>query len=289
MGNGAEVWFPNLGIKIQHLNPIAFTLWGREIYWYGIIIGLGVISGLLLAYREAKRTGQNPETYLDFTLYALIFAVIGARLYYVAFEWEDYRENLWRIFALREGGLAIYGGIIGGILTAYFFTKKRKINFWFFADTAAPSLLLGQIMGRYGNFFNREAFGGYTEGLFAMRYLKDQVKGVFPSVFAQSIWVDGLEYVQVHPTFLYESLWNLGVFIVLMILKRKKKFQGEIFGLYLLGYALGRFWIEGLRVDQLKIGMFAVSQMVSAVLIVGAVVLLGYLARTKKIEKTEEN
>ena len=286
MGNGPEVWFPNLGIKIQHLSPVAFTLLGREIYWYGIIIGFGVISGLALSYMEAKRTGQNPETYLDFVLYALIFAVIGARLYYVAFEWEDYRNDLWRIFALREGGLAIYGGIIAGVITAYIFTKKRKINFWLFADTAAPSLLLGQMIGRYGNFFNREAFGGYTEGLFAMRYLKEQVKGVFPSVFAQSVWVDGLEYVQVHPTFLYESLWNLGIFIILMIVKRKKKFNGQIFGLYLLGYAVGRFWIEALRVDQLKIGMFAISQILSAILVFVALGLIWYLF--KKIEVVEE-
>ena len=144
------------------------------------------------------------------------------------------------------------------------------------ADTAAPSLLLGQIIGRWGNFFNREAFGGYTDNIFAMRYLKEQVHNIAPSVLEKVVIVNGVEYIQVHPTFLYESMWNMGIFVLLFILKKKKKFDGEIFGLYLLGYACGRVWIEGLRTDQLKIANIAVSQLLSALLIVGAVVLLWY-------------
>lgn len=277
-----EIWFPNLGIQIQKLSNVAFTIFGIRIYWYGVIIGSGVLISLYLALREAKRTGQDPEKYIDFTIIGIIFCIIGARLYYVLFSWNDYKDNLWKIFAIREGGLAIYGGILAGIITAVIYTRKKNMNFWLFADTAAPSLLLGQIMGRWGNFFNREAFGGYTDGLFAMRYLKNQVDAISPSVLEHIVNVNGTEYIQVHPTFLYESMWNLVVFILILILRRKKKFDGEIFGFYLLGYACGRVWIEGLRTDQLLIGntTIAVSQVLSAVLIITAVILLIY--RNKK-------
>ena len=277
-----EIWFPNLGIQIQKLSNVAFTIFGVRIYWYGVIIGSGVLIALYLALREAKRTGQDPEKYIDFTIIGIIFCIIGARLYYVLFSWSDYKDDLWKIFAIREGGLAIYGGILAGIITAIVYTRKKNMNFWLFADTAAPSLLFGQIMGRWGNFFNREAFGGYTDGLFAMRYLKNQVDAISPSVLEHIVNINGTEYIQVHPTFLYESMWNLAVFILLLVLRRKKKFDGEIFGLYLLGYACGRVWIEGLRTDQLLIGntTIAVSQVLSAVLIIIAVVLLIY--RNKK-------
>lgn len=277
-----EIWFPNLGIEIQKLSSVAFTIFGIRIYWYGVIIGSGVLIALYLALREAKRTGQDPEKYIDFTIIGIIFCIIGARLYYVLFSWSDYKDNLWKIFAIREGGLAIYGGILAGIITAIVYTRKKNMNFWLFADTAAPSLLFGQIMGRWGNFFNREAFGSYTDGLFAMRYLKNQVDSISPSVLEHIVNINGTEYIQVHPTFLYESMWNLAVFILLLILRRKKKFDGEIFGLYLLGYACGRVWIEGLRTDQLLIGntTIAVSQVLSAVLIIIAVALLVY--RNKK-------
>ena len=283
MGNMPEIWFPHLGIKIQHLSRVAFHMFGKEIYWYGVIIGCGVAVGLLLAMHEAKKTGQDPETYLDFTLYGIIFAVIGARLYYVLFSWENYKGDLMKIFAIREGGLAIYGGIIAGVLTGIVYTRLKKKSFWLMADTAAPSLLLGQIVGRWGNFFNREAFGGYTDGIFAMRYLKEQVRGIPESVLNHVVRVNGTEYIQVQPTFLYESMWNLGLFVILMIMKRRKKFDGQIFGLYLLGYACGRVWIEGLRTDQLMIGNFAVSQLLSAGLIVFSIGLMIY--RMKKTEK----
>lgn len=281
MGSMPEIWFPNLGIKISHLSRVAFTLFGKDIYWYGIIIGSGVLLGLLLALKEAERTGQNPENYLDFALYGVIFAVIGARLYYVIFSWENYKDNIFKVFAIREGGLAIYGGILAGILTAIIYARKKKIPFWLLADTTAPSLLLGQIMGRWGNFFNREAFGGYTDGLFAMRYLKEQVSGISPQVMNHLVEVNGIEYIQVHPTFLYESLWNIGVFILLMIMKRNKRFEGQIFAFYLFGYACGRVWIEGLRTDQLLIGGFAVSQILSGILIVISIGLMFYLNRKK--------
>lgn len=282
MGNMPEIWFPHLGIEIEHLSRVAFHIFGQEVYWYGIIIGIGVLLALALALHEAKRTGQNPENYVDVALFGIIFAVIGARMYYVIFSWELYADNPLKIFALREGGLAIYGGIIAGIITVIVYTKKKGLNFWLVADTAAPSLLLGQIIGRWGNFFNREAFGGYTDNLFAMRYLKEQVHNVNPSVLEHTLTINGVEYIQVHPTFLYESLWNLMILILLLLLKKRKKFDGQIFGCYILGYACGRVWIEGLRTDQLMIGNFAVSQLLSVMLMIGAVVLLWYLNKKEK-------
>lgn len=276
MGNMPEIWFPHLGIEIKQLSRVIFQIFGYDVYWYGVIIGSGVLIALALAVQEAKRTQQNPENYVDIALFGVIFSVIGARLYYVIFSWKFYVNEPLKIFALREGGLAIYGGIIAGIITVIVYTKIKNLNFWLVADTAAPSLLLGQIIGRWGNFFNREAFGGYTDNIFAMRYLKEQVHNIAPSVLEKVVIVNGVEYIQVHPTFLYESMWNMGVFVLLFILKKKKKFDGEIFGLYLLGYACGRVLIEGLRTDQLKIANIAVSQLLSALLIVGAVVLLWY-------------
>lgn len=273
-----EIWFPNLGIEIDHLSRTAFTVFGQDIYWYGIFIGLGVILGVLLALHEAKRTGQNPDTYLDFIIYAMIIAIIGARLYYVIFSWDFYSQHPEKIFAIREGGLAIYGGIIGGVLTAIVYSRVKKKNFWVMADTMAPSLILGQMLGRWGNFFNKEAFGGFTDNLFAMRYQLSQVRvsDVTPDILQNLVTVNGVDYIQVHPTFLYESMWSLCVFIILLILQRKKKFNGQVCATYFFGYALGRVWIEGLRTDQLCIGNVPVSQALSAVLIIASVVLYVY-------------
>lgn len=273
-----EIWFPNLGIEIDHLSRTAFTVFGQDIYWYGIFIGLGVILGVLLALHEAKRTGQNPDTYLDFIIYAMIIAIIGARLYYVIFSWDFYSQHPEKIFAIREGGLAIYGGIIGGVLTAIVYSHLKKKSFWVMADTMAPSLILGQMLGRWGNFFNKEAFGGFTDNLFAMRYQLSQVRAsdVTPDILQNLVTVNGVDYIQVHPTFLYESMWSLCVFIILLILQRKKKFDGQVCATYFFGYALGRVWIEGLRTDQLCIGNVPVSQALSAVLIIASVVLYFY-------------
>ena len=273
-----EIWFPNLGIEIDHLSRTAFTVFGQDIYWYGIFIGLGVILGVLLALHEAKRTGQNPDTYLDFIIYAMIIAIIGARLYYGIFSWDFYSQHPEKIFAIREGGLAIYGGIIGGVLTAIVYSRVKKKNFWVMADTMAPSLILGQMLGRWGNFFNKEAFGGFTDNLFAMRYQLSQVRAsdVTPDILQNLVTVNGVDYIQVHPTFLYESMWSLCVFVILLILQRKKKFNGQVCATYFFGYALGRVWIEGLRTDQLCIGNVPVSQALSAVLIIASVVLYVY-------------
>lgn len=274
--NSAEIAFPNIGIYIPHL-PKGITIGGFTIAFYGMIIAAGMLSGLWLACHQAQRTGQKKEVYTDFAIYAIIFSLIGARLYYVVFSWENYKDDLLQIFNTRGGGMAIYGAVIAAVLTAIIYCKVKKYNFFLLADTAVGGLVLGQIIGRYGNFFNREAFGEYTNSLFAMRLRVDQVNpaNITELMKSHMTTVDGVQYIQVHPTFLYESLWNILVLVLILVFTSKKKFNGEIFLLYLVGYALGRVWIEGLRTDQLQIGStgIAVSQVLSgAIVIVGVVV-----------------
>ena len=273
MTEGADVSFVHLGITIEHLRN-SISIGGFKIAFYGMIIGIGMLAGLYMAQRDARRRGQDPELYLDFALYAIIFSIIGARLYYVIFDWELYKDNPIEIFNLRGGGLAIYGGIIGAVLTLIVFTKVRKVSFFSMADTGCIGLITGQIIGRWGNFFNCEAFGGYTDSLLAMRLKMSLVN---PSMISQElldhrIVENGVEYIQVHPTFLYESVWNLGVLAFLLWYRKRKKFDGEILWMYLLGYGLGRAWIEGLRTDQLLFfgTEIPVSQALSMVLVAAA-------------------
>ena len=191
-----EIYFPNMNIQIQHLDRVAFSIFGLDVYWYGVIITLGIIGGLSLALHIAKKTGQDPELYIDFLMYDLIFAFTGARLYYVLFELEDYLKNPIEIFYVREGGLAIYGGIIASAITAVIFTKIKKISFWQFTDTAVVGLVLGQAIGRWGNFVNREAFGDYTNSFFAMRLMKDQVTApVTEAILSNLKIVEGITYI----------------------------------------------------------------------------------------------
>lgn len=280
--SGADIAFPNLGITIPEL-PKGITIGGFTIACYGIIIAIGMLAGLWIACFQAKRTGQNQETYLDFAIYAIIFSLIGARIYYVVFSWEHYKDDWRQIFNIRAGGLAIYGAVIAGILTAVIYCKVKHYRFFRLADTAVAGLILGQIIGRYGNFFNREAFGEYTDSLFAMRLKLDQVNSnAVTSLMREHLQtIDGVSYIQVHPTFFYESLWNVGVLILILIFTKRKKFDGEIFLLYLVGYALGRVWIEGLRTDQLQIGStgIAVSQVLSAAIAVVGIVIWIVLRR----------
>lgn len=269
--------FPHLGLT---LNPgKSFTVFGIEIAYYGVIIALGMLAGALVAYREAKKTGQKVDDYIDFTLYTLIAAIIGARIYYVIFEWDYYSAHPLEIFNLRAGGLAIYGGVLASALTLFIFTKVKKLKFWLMADTAVQGLIIGQIIGRWGNFFNREAFGGYTDSLFAMQLPVSEAKGITQELIEHLVTIDGVSYVQVHPTFLYEGTWNLLLFIGICLYKRHKKFDGEIFAIYLMDYGVGRFIIEGLRTDQLVIkalGGIAASQVLSIILIVLAVAFVIY-------------
>lgn len=273
-----QINFPNLGIYLDHVGK-NFEIFGFEIAYYGCTMALAILTGYLLAAREAKRTGQNPEDYLDFLLYAVIFSFVGARLYYVAFRWDVYKNDLLSIFNLRQGGLAIYGGVIGAFITAYVYTKKKKMRFTQLTDTACVGLVAGQIVGRWGNFFNREAFGDYTNGLLAMQL---PVSSVRSGEITEKMWqhvqvIDGIEYIQVHPTFLYEGLWNLGVLIFLYWYRDRKKFEGELVLWYLTLYGIGRFWIESLRTDQLLLpGIgFPVSQLLGAVIsVIGMIMII---------------
>ncbi len=282
--------FPHLGLT---LNPgKSFTVFGIEIAYYGVIIALAMLMGALVAYREAKKTGQKVDDYVDFTLYTLIAAIIGARIYYVIFEWDYYSAHPLEIFNLRAGGLAIYGGVLASVLTLFIFTKVKKLKFWLMADTAVQGLIIGQIIGRWGNFFNREAFGGYTDGLFAMQLPVSAAKGITQELIEHLVTIDGVSYVQVHPTFLYEGVWNLLLFIGICIYKRHKKFDGEIFAIYLMGYGIGRFFIEGLRTDQLVIkalGGIAASQVLSIVLILLGAAFVIYNRAILKKTKAEHN
>lgn len=280
--------FPHLGIHLKNVGQ-NISVFGFEIAFYGIIIGIGIIAGVLMAVREAKKTGQDPDTYYDLALYAVIFSIIGARLYYVAFSWDLYKDDLLSIFNLRGGGLAIYGGVIAAILTTVIYSKVKKKSFGMLCDTAGLGLILGQIIGRWGNFFNREAFGEYTDSLLAMRLPLDAVRSsdVTELMRQHMEVVDGVSYIQVHPTFLYESLWNLAVLIGLLLWRRHKKFQGEVFLLYLLGYGVGRCWIEGLRTDQLLLWgtNMAVSQLLAGVLVM--VAIFGLIIGRKKVKSAD--
>lgn len=272
--NPGEIAFPNLGIHFQNV-PWNFTIFGFTIAYYGVFIGIGVMAGILTAAAVAKKSGQNPDDYWDFAIWAVLFSVIGARIYYVIFSWDDYKDNLLEIFKLRNGGLAIYGGIIAAFITLFVWCKRHKKNALLFGDTAMPGLILGQAIGRWGNFMNREVFGEYTDGLFAMQIPMSSVRD--RSDITENILShvpEGANYISVHPTFLYESMWNLFIFFVLLIYWKHKKFEGEICLLYLGGYGLGRFFIEGIRTDTLFIPgtTIPVSQVVAIVLVVFSVV-----------------
>lgn len=271
--NATDIAFPYLGIFLENV-PKKFSMFGFDIAFYGVIIGIGVLLGICLAVHDAKVTGQNTDIYWDFAIYAVIFSVIGARLYYVVFSWDKYKDDLLSIFNTRNGGMAIYGAVIGGILTLFVYARIKKVNPFVIGDSGALGLLLGQSIGRWGNFMNREAFGDYTDGLFAMRLPIAAVRShEITDNMLQHI-TEGVNYIQVHPTFLYESVWNLMILILLLLYRRHKRFQGEICLLYLGGYGLGRFWIEGLRTDQLLIPgtTLAVSQILSLAMIIFAVV-----------------
>ena len=272
-----EINFPNLGIYLDHVGK-NISIFGFSIAYYGIVIVTGMMSAIWIAQREAKRTGQNPEQYLDLAMIGIAAGILGARIYYVIFAWDYYKDDLLSIFNIRQGGLAIYGGIIGACIAVVIYSRKKKQNFSLLMDTASMSIVFGQIMGRWGNFFNREAFGDYTNNLFAMQL---PVSAVRANEITQKMWdhvvtVNGVEYIQVHPTFLYESLWNVGVLLFLFWFRKRKKFNGEVFLMYLIGYGLGRIWIEGLRTDQLLLPVVGlpVSQLLSGCLVVGCTILV---------------
>ena len=283
--------FPNLGIHLASVGKTV-SLFHIDIAYYGIVIGLGILAGLFVAVMEAKRSGQNPDTYYDLVIYAVIFSIIGARIYYVIFSWDMYKDDLKSIFNIRQGGLAIYGGVIAAIITVIVFAKVKKLSALLIFDTAGLGLVTGQMSGRWGNFFNREAFGEYTDNLFAMKLPVDAVRpGDITDMMRQHMVTEnGVTYIQVHPTFLYESLWCLMILVLLLLYRRHKKFDGEVFLMYLCGYGLGRVWIEGLRTDQLWIPgtEIPVSQVLAGVIVVVSITLIVYNRRKVNLDKKEK-
>lgn len=240
------------------MNPVAFSIFGIDIMWYGVLISLGVLLGVLVALRECRRVGFKEEDLLDFLLYAIPVGIIGARTYYVIFSWDYYSQNLGQIINIRNGGLAIHGGLIAGAIVGVIFCKIRKINIWQILDIVIPSVALGQAIGRWGNFINQEAYGG-------------------PTNLPWGIMVNG---VKVHPTFLYESIIDLSVFVLLMwYRKNKRKNQGEVIALYLILYSIGRFFVEGMRTDSLMFLNMRVAQLISLGLILLGISIFVFLRK----------
>lgn len=295
-----EIRFPHLGIVLKNVGD-GFNIGGFEIKYYGIMIALGFLFGMIVAYQAAKHTKDfDPELVFDYLIWMVIPAIVGARLYYVIFSWDYYGKHLGEIFAIRNGGLAIYGGILSSILVLFIFCKVRKVSMMKFADIAVKGLLVGQILGRWGNFFNREAFGRYTDSLFAMQIPTDFFvdhgrmgeiikSGVYNTpVYLPSSTGDAITYIQVHPTFLYEGLWNLALLIFIIWFTKRKTFDGQLLAIYLAGYGIGRFWIEGLRTDSLMLGGtgIRVSQLLAAILaLIGIGAILYQTIRRKRMEK----
>ena len=282
--NSMDIAFPHLGIFLEDV-PKSFTVFGFSIALYGVVIALGIMAGILMAVKVSKLEKMNEDIIWDFAIYAVIFSVIGARLYYVIFSWDNYKNNLLSIFNLRQGGLALYGAVIAAFITLFIYCKIKKLSPFQIGDCGVYGLILGQIMGRWGNFFNREAFGEYTDSLFAMRLPMSAVRShEITSLQAEMAALEGVNYIQVHPTFLYESAWNVVILILMLVFHKKKQYHGQMILFYLGGYGLGRSIIEGLRTDQLLIPgtNLAVSQLLGAALFVMAVVVNFIVLKNRK-------
>ncbi len=260
---------------IEPINRVIFEIGPFTVSWYGFIIASGIVLALFLAIYEGKKRGIAPDTFTDVLVIAIPAAIIGARLWYVIFKWSDYSDDPVRIFKIWEGGLAIHGALVGSVLAAYFFTKARKISFWKLVDIAAPSILLGQAMGRWGNFFNQEAFGGEV----SRKFLENLQ---LPDFIINQMYVNGAYH---HPTFLYESIWNIIGIVVIILFRKTNPRLGEAFFAYLIWYSVGRFFIEALRTDSLMIGGLRTAQVTSIGLIVLCVA--GIIIRRKlKLSET---
>ena len=245
-----DIAFPHLGIYLRNV-PQSFSIFGFQIALYGVIVASAFLVSLLIAAEVGKRTRQNPDTYWDIALYVIIMSIVGARIFYVMFMWDYYAANPIQIFNLRGGGLAIWGGVIAGVLTIAVYCKIKNLNPLILLDTIGCGLVMGQVIGRWGNFFNREVFGGYTDSLLAMRLPLAAVRARDVTEELAAHVAEGTNYIQVHPTFLYEGIWNLCLFGLLLLCWKKKKFHGEVILLYFTGYGIGRAWIEMIRTDQL--------------------------------------
>lgn len=257
---------------IKPLNPIALELGPLSIHWYGIIIGTGLLLGLYIATNEAVKRGLPKELFTDLVLWAVPIALICARIYYVIFNWSYYSQHPNEIIAIWKGGIAIHGALIGAIVTTVVFAKKKNVSFWKLADIAAPSIILGQAIGRWGNFMNQEAHGGPVSREFLERLQ-------LPDFIINQMYIKGSYY---HPTFLYESLWDLIGFLILLILQRLNLKRGEVFLTYVIWYSIGRFFIEGMRTDSLMLtDSLRMAQVLSVILVVASTILILY-RRTRK-------
>lgn len=294
--NFSNVYFPNLGIDLKNI-PVGLEIFGFRLAFYGLTIAIGMLVGYLIAEKQAKRNDFKTDTLMDFGLIVIVLSIVGARIYYVIFHWDLFRDDLVQIINIRNGGLAIYGGVITAILTAVVFCRIKKVHFGHFTDLCVPGLIAGQAIGRWGNFFNKEAFGKYTNSLFAMQLDINAVNDDYrisaealanryqnrPEALAnimeqveKAVVIDGHTYIQAHPTFLYESVWNIGVLIFLLLYAKKKKFGGELLMWYMVLYGIGRFFIEGLRTDQLFLGSTAIpiSQLVAIIMILTGIAVI---------------
>ena len=275
-----NISFPGLGIPEFHLDPVAFSIGNISVRWYGIIITLGIILAFLYCAYRTKQENIIFDDLIDIAIFTIIFAVIGARTYYVLTSLDKY-DSFYEMIAIWEGGIAIYGAIIAGAITVFCVCKYKKINCLKMMDAAAPSVMIGQILGRWGNFFNGEAHGGIVPEDSIFYFIR---MGLYPNDVEG---VRGMAYV--HPTFLYESVWNLVGFIIINALYKKKKFDGQVLLMYITWYGFGRMLIEGLRTDSLYVGVFRISQVVGfACFVVGAVLLTVNLIKARRL-KLDEN
>lgn len=260
------------------LDRIFLDIGPLTIYWYGVIIAAGAFIGLYLATKESDRLGLKKDLMVDMIVFAIPISIIFARIYYVIFEWDRYAGgSWWDVFAIWEGGIAIHGALIGAVLTAIIYARVKKVSFWQLADIAAPSLILGQAIGRWGNFMNQEAHGG---PLSETTY--NSFHQYLPDFIMNQMCIDGVMY---HPTFLYESFWNIVVLIFLLVLRRKNPLRGEVFISYLMAYSVGRFFIEGMRTDSLYFGPFRVAQLISVAIILIGIAVIVYRRRTGKANR----
>ncbi|GGM36327.1 prolipoprotein diacylglyceryl transferase [Paraliobacillus quinghaiensis] len=249
------------------------------IYWYAVIIVTGVFLGLWIATREADRLGLQKDLFTDLIIFALPIAIISARIYYVVFEWQQYQDGpWWGVFAVWEGGIAIHGALIGSVITAYIFACVKKVSFWQLADIAAPGIILGQAIGRWGNFVNQEAHGGPVSDAAYDNFIR-----FLPDFIENQMYIGGVLY---HPTFLYESLWSTAGLILLLVLRRYNPLRGEVFLSYVIWYSIGRYFIEGMRTDSLYIiGELRTAQVISIILVVVGAALIIYRRKAKVVNR----
>lgn len=266
-------------VNLLAINPIAFKLGPISIAWYGIIIATGIVLAFILVQREMVKRGMHPDFLTDLLIWAIPIAIISARIYYVIFSWDYYKDHPGQIIQIWNGGIAIHGALIGSFITAYVFTKIRGVSFWKTVDIAAPGLLVGQIIGRWGNFMNQEAHGGPVSEEFLNTT-------IIPDWIMKQMTIEGVTY---HPTFLYESLWNLVGLIIILLLRRVAIKRGEMFLFYLTWYSFGRYFIEGMRTDSLYGGALRAAQVVSIVTIVVAIIFFVVRRYVQKVDETYQD